>query len=337
MALHMKLSLVAAAIFALTACAVSGAGPNVPATHAMRSFAKLNLVEYKLPKGRHHPAWIAQGPKGKLWFTLDNAIGSISTRGYIHIDPLLAHVQPFGITEGSDGNIWFTAFYRNRTDIGKLVGMKSTLYPVHTTCCLENIVNGPDGNLWFVGITYYRQTDELDYVFQATTHGSVKFFFLPYQGSSSYTYVQPTNIAAGPDGALWFTEFGTNSIGRMTTGGTLTNQYAVPSGQAPLDITAGPDGALWFTEQSGVGRISVTGAVTEYGGTSGTPLIITPGPDGALWFTENNRTIGHITTTGILTEYTTFNQANFITLGPDGAVWFTENKAGKIGRATPPT
>jgi hypothetical protein len=47
-------------------------------------------------------------------------------------------------------------------------------------------------------------------------------------------------------------------IGRITTGGTVT-EYAVPSAtSSPWGITAGPDGALWFTETGGnrIGRIA---------------------------------------------------------------------------------
>ena len=33
----------------------------------------------------------------------------------------------------------------------------------------------------------------------------------------------PAGIAAGPDGALWFTNYSNNSIGRITTAGVVTN------------------------------------------------------------------------------------------------------------------
>ncbi len=67
----------------------------------------------------------------------------------------------------------------------------------------------------------------------------------------------PGQITAGPDGALWFTNFGGNSIGRITTTGTVTSNYSGVS--APAGITAGPDGALWFTNIDGnsIGRITV--------------------------------------------------------------------------------
>ena len=49
-----------------------------------------------------------------------------------------------------------------------------------------------------------------------------------------------------------------NQIGRITTGGAIT-EYVVPTtNSGPQDITAGPDGALWFTEYNGnnIGRIA---------------------------------------------------------------------------------
>jgi virginiamycin B lyase len=64
-------------------------------------------------------------------------------------------------------------------------------------------------------------------------------------------------IAAGPDGAIWFTGFRSNEIGRVTADGALA-RYPVPTERAvPYHIAAGPDGALWFTEQDGnkIGRM----------------------------------------------------------------------------------
>src|ERR1039457_514672 len=67
-------------------------------------------------------------------------------------------------------------------------------------------------------------------------------------------------IAAGPDGALWFTEPDLNKIGRITTAGVVS-EYSVSG--SPGGIAAGPDGALWFTEPNNtkVGRITIAGVV----------------------------------------------------------------------------
>lgn len=110
----------------------------------------------------------------------------------------------------------------------------------------------------------------------------------------------PWGIAAGPDGALWFTNDGNNSIGRISTAGKIIT-YTDPDIGRPEGITAGPDGALWFANYYGdsIGRITTAGKITTYpvSGLS-VPNAISAGPDGALWFTDyGNNTIGRITTT----------------------------------------
>jgi streptogramin lyase len=113
----------------------------------------------------------------------------------------------------------------------------------------------------------------------------------------------PSGITAGPDGALWFTEFQGNKIGRITTAGTIT-EYPIPTSKsAPDEITVGADGALWFSENGGnrIGRITTAGTITEYLiPTPGAfPVGITAGPDGALWFADiQQQPSGHHGRTG---------------------------------------
>jgi uncharacterized protein (TIGR03437 family) len=159
------------------------------------------------------------------------------------------------------------------------------------------------------------------------------------------TLSYPDGITAGPDGALWLAEQDSNSIGRITTAGVIT-EYPIPTptpGSGPVWITSGPDGALWFTETNAnqIGRITTAGVITEFpipvGGSFATG--ITRGPDGALWFTETDANkIGRITTAGVITEYPTPTPDSDpigITSGPDGALWFTEYDGNQIGRAGP--
>jgi streptogramin lyase len=157
----------------------------------------------------------------------------------------------------------------------------------------------------------------------------------------------PLGITTGPDGALWFTNTFNchfcppDSIGRITTGGVVTN-YLGAGINGPGGIIAGPDGALWFTNggnalpSRSIGRITTGGVVTNYTGTDiFMPGGITAGPDGALWFT--NGTIGRITTGGAITEYTGTGisaTGGGITAGPDGALWFTDQVRNLIGRIT---
>jgi streptogramin lyase len=152
----------------------------------------------------------------------------------------------------------------------------------------------------------------------------------------------PTGITAGPDGALWFTNYGNNSIGRITTSGTVTT-YTASGISHPQDITVGPDGALWFTDfgGGGIGRITTSGTFTEYfpSNVDG-PTAITAGPDGALWFTEEGgdggALIGRITTSGTYTDYFQGDVVNpeGITTGPDGALWYTNEGDSTIARVS---
>src|SRR5262249_18514611 len=127
---------------------------------------------------------------------------------------------------------------------------------------------------------------------------------------------EPSGVAVGPDGALWFTEEGANKIGRMTTSGQV-REFALPSREAvqcgqlcPYDIAAGPAGALWFTNSQsggpGIGRITTGGTTTLYP-TQGVPGLIVAGPDGNLWFAVSRNgagpELGRITPGGTVTEF----------------------------------
>jgi len=169
-------------------------------------------------------------------------------------------------------------------------------------------------------------------------------FPLPQTGSG------PSQIAAGSDGNLWFTETNplTQKIGRITPTGVIAEFPLVGSAFPAVDIASGADGNLWVTiadtgegSFAAIGRITLAGAVTLYplANPASSPNSITPGPDGALWFTEliGNR-IGRITTAGVITEFplpTAQSQPRGIAAGPDGNLWFAESGTSRIGRITP--
>ena len=161
---------------------------------------------------------------------------------------------------------------------------------------------------------------------------------------------RPLDIAAGPDGNLWFTDQDAPAIGRITPQGQVTEFSqglstwipTAPGPFGPLGIAAAPDGNLWFTEGSRglIGRITPLGEITEFsqGLSPGSyPLWIAAGPDGNLWFTALEQSgIGRITPDGEISEFARFPtpSAGGITAGPDGNVWFTDGAVG-IGRVTP--
>jgi uncharacterized protein (TIGR03437 family) len=216
------------------------------------------------------------------------------------------------------------------------------------------IATGPDGNLWFTdyGIPpgiYPIHPSYPSWIGCITPAGVV----IEYAASATVVS-NPSGIAAGPDGNLWYTEMAGNAIGRITPGSSTTGcsatdpptEYStgLSANSQPYQIVAGPDGNLWFTEQTGnrIGSITIAGAITEYATLTpkSTPYGIAVGMDGNLWFTEwVGGRIGRITTAGVITEYSAGLSAGTIGLtgiaaGPDGNLWFAEGTGNRIGSIT---
>jgi virginiamycin B lyase len=154
-------------------------------------------------------------------------------------------------------------------------------------------------------------------------------------------------IITGPDGNLWFTEYFSGGIGRITPEGVVTEfTTGITPGSGPFAITAGPDGNVWFTEVNAnyVGRVTPDGTITEFGA-GGDSLFyiagIVTGPDGNLWFTNYyGGAIGRISPQGdqvmSFGAGVTFQSGPYdIALGSDGNLWFTEYEVGGVGRVTP--
>jgi virginiamycin B lyase len=240
-----------------------------------------------------HLDQIVAGPDGHLWFTMpsSNAIGRMTTAGVMSPStpyPVpTSNSQPEGLTVGPDGALWFTAAGSNglgRMDMGG--GVTEYDLPSGVTGP-SDIAPGPDGALWFTAslshqvgrittdggtITTYNVPTPSAEPSGITNTGAGLWFtesavaqiasittggvITEYAGAGD----QPSAIAAAPDGALWYTESGptSNAIGRITTGGIITNHFPVPTpGAEPSDITLGPDQNLWFTEflANKVGRV----------------------------------------------------------------------------------
>ena len=230
---------------------------------------------------------------------------------------------------------------------------------------IYGVTAGPGGSMWY---TRYW-TNKIGRIAQ---NGAIREFQLPNWATNSTTNGTEMaglfDMAAGPDGNMWFTAFFANVIGRITPSGDITT-YPVPTANShPLGITAGPDGNLWFTEDfaNAIGRITPDGVITEFAipavGATGPAAIaavtvstdcivcgfyITAGPDGAMWFTMPAASrIGRISIDGAITSFpvptnppapTVSNPESVgdITAGVDGNLWITEPDDNQIARMTP--
>lgn len=253
--------------------------------------------------------------------------------------PVDKDADPFSITVGPDGALWFTE--PSGSKIGRITtsGVITefpipALYPNEVRWATPmGITAGPDGALWFT------ITDRPG-IGRITISGVITEYPLPTAPWGLYK--QPVMIATGPDGALWFTirqmegSKQSGAIGRITTGGQIA-EYALPEVyQAPWDIAAGSDGAMWFANRGSIegriGRISTAGVVTNIL-QSDSVYAMTAGPDGAIWFQGccanawPGMYVGRMTTGGELSRYPGgaghMEVYNSIAADPRGSLWMS--------------
>jgi streptogramin lyase len=249
-----------------------------------------------------HPSVITAGPDGNLWFTEADQknIGRITPSGEVDEFPtgIVANAANRGIAAGPDGNLWFT---NEAGVVGKMTpaGVVPNRYATGITGFPGEIATGADGNLWFTETDSDLNEPNDHKIARITPEGTVTKYEIPDEPGQNQN--GPRDIAAGPDGKLWFT-LGPDGIGRIDPNApdpeaTITRFTAGITGN-PNGIIAGPDGNLWFTGSGTVGRITPSGAATEFSaGTSDDPTGIVAGPDGNLWFTEFfSQRIGRINT-----------------------------------------
>jgi|HubBroStandDraft_6_1064221.scaffolds.fasta_scaffold37415_1 streptogramin lyase len=252
--------------------------------------------------------------------------------------------QPFGITLGPDGNLWFTELAGNRIGRITLAGTITEYSLPRSGSSAVSIAAGSDGNLWFTEF-YGNAIGQIN----SKTHTITEF------SSGLSPNSGPNFITPGRPGNLLFTEAGEYpygiKIGMITTSGKITKQYSIPTAynSNPEGIVLGWDNKAWIAEANAGNAIvssTASGNMTVFrsGLSFGAyPQGIAAGPDGNLWFTESGSTarIGRITVTGTITEFSSgISQCgcNYnlygITPGPDGNLWFTETATNKIGQIT---
>jgi streptogramin lyase len=256
------------------------------------------------------------GPDGNLWFTeLEKSrIGRMTPRGVVtrFSAGIGAGANPMGITAGPDGNLWFTEYGKGR--IGRITpaGVVTEFSAGITGGIPGPIAGGPGGDVWFAESAANGTTNRIGRI---TPSGQVTEYPLGGAARSGIT-----DVAAGPDGNLWFTLYG-DRVGRITPAGAVRFFSAgISRGSLPGAITAGPDGNLWFTEPATTGRkpyipvagnrvarITPAGVVTEFSAgisAASAPGGIAAGADGNLWFTEPDGTrIARITPSGVASEF----------------------------------
>jgi streptogramin lyase len=177
------------------------------------------------------------------WFTTDhNGIGKITPAGKIHLYGLPDdNSQPTAITLGPDGNLWYVEAEGDNVGYITPEG-KATEYNVGFNGSSNSfgIAAGSDGRIWFCDPA--NSTPQIGAI---NTDGTGLTYY------SAGLTGQADSIVAGPDGNLYFGEFG-GAIGRITTAGAIT-EYPLPQSEGSfpvLSLTVGPGGNIWFSNNS---------------------------------------------------------------------------------------
>ncbi|HTV74217.1 MAG TPA: hypothetical protein VME66_10975 [Candidatus Acidoferrales bacterium] len=263
------------------------------------------------------------------------------TAAGLQVFPLpIKGVPRWVIADGS--TVWYDA----QTSVGSVTKKGVvTAYPrggfAGGASSYGNPAIGPDGNIWFVG-QIGASTLGTSFIGHTTSAGGVVQFPIstPVPGPG---YADPClgGIAAGSDGALWFTNGCAGYIGRITTSGTVTATYTTPATCGNVGaIVEGPDHNLWFTSACGLGRIvPATGAITEFPIGGGIPYQIVVSAYHDLWFAYTippgapnlypTTGLGRITIAGTVKTYPLLQSfvggesIQGIAAGPDDDIWFT--------------
>ena len=231
------------------------------------------LTFYRAPR-ISEPDWIAAGPGDALWFTNESgggfttpSIERLSTAGTLTTFTAPSISAPTGIAAGPDGAMWFVNSDYGATNAGSIGRITTsgtvTEFTYPGSFGPKDITAGPDRSMWFIngsiGSSVYPSSIE-----RITMGGAVTDFVKSGFGGLGSDYLGGGGgMVEGPDGALWFIDYGSPTatnvsvVGRMTATGAITTYVTPGRNVAANEIASGPGNTLWFTMGTrGIGRLS---------------------------------------------------------------------------------
>lgn len=275
------------------------------------------FTEYlnRTPNSRY-PESITTGSDGNLWYSEygpnnESRIVKMSISGTVlNVYVIASSIRAESLVLCPDGDVWFV----HDGKIGRINTSGATNFytPPYGTGKIHTVTPGPDGNIWYVA--WSTGSSNKHSVGKMTPSGV--FTNYPFTTMSGY-FAQ--DITAGTDGNLWATMPGRHSVLKITTSGMLT-EYTTGTGSRPYAIAAASDGNLWYVGSGIVGRITPTGAFTNFSvtgiGLYDNTKNIVSGADGAVWVYDSNQ---YGTITRVAVELTS-QIINFTSVAPGNAV-----------------
>lgn len=277
-----------------------------------------------------------------LWIAHARGLASVTMTGHIVTVPVDSNDTTIGGIAYTRSGLWVTVpsqYLGDSNDyIAKISGsgvLSSKRKVPMPKAYVKTIVSAADGTLWFIEYS-------LNSIGRLSPTGMFSSYLVkPIDKTRppADSYVGIDSLVIGPDGAIWFTEFLTDKIGRLTNDGKLS-EISLGQGAGPHGIAVASDGSVWFTEEKSnkIGVLSNRYNLREFKVPTRNARLnmIAPGLDHDLWFTESAANkIGRIRATGEVKEYAIPGHSpSVITAGPDGHIWFVEDESSFTGFGT---
>ena len=136
--------------------------------------------------------WVTEQNKGAV-----DAFGDGKLIRY-EVDAKFPNSGAFGLAPGPSGSVWFTGYPNG--NVGRLLpdGTVNSFSPIVDTAGTVAAVEDPNGSMWVTDVN-------LGVVVRIDQQGQVAAFPVP-PPTSTRELVGPYDIAATPDGAIWFTD-----------------------------------------------------------------------------------------------------------------------------------
>lgn len=259
---------------------------SAPGHPSSADIAKVTIREWEVPTPNSRPHDPAIAPDGALWYTGQqaNKLGRLDPKtGSFKEYPLTTPDSgPHGLVADIAGDIWFTANYKGY--IGKLdpTTGRVTEFPMPDKRATDphSLVFNREGMIFFT-------TEESGFVGRLDpATGKISLKKVPTPNANPY------GIIVGPDGDIYFCEFGTNTIGKVNPSTLDITEIPLPQGARPRRIASNPDGLIYYSDfaRGYLGQLDPkTGKVQEWpspGGDGSEPYAIASTADGIVWYVE---------------------------------------------------
>jgi streptogramin lyase len=239
------------------------------------------ITEYDTPTNGRALAGVTGGPNGHVWFTYDGGVLEVDPATGAGTEHAIATLTgPRGITTDADGNLWAVALDRvikvapNGTGTDFLIGQVAG----------RGIARGSDGRLYLAD--FGSQSIKAFTTASPNTPQTIALGIAPQEiaaGPAGQLGVGlPSNdmarvgtdgavvkttdagtdafgVTFGNDGAYWFAQFATNTLGRLQNDGAYSKPITFPAGTGPRYIATGANNTLWVTAETSKKILRISG------------------------------------------------------------------------------